>query len=320
MMQKVLVRVLIVVLAALLIFRIHQRMESYRIPRENCREHILVLAKANVSFMRQNDGLPAPSLDSLASWAGIPDSVLVCPTLMEKGFVDSVYIYDPKLALGTQFAISCPNHDRHGGAIGGLIEEDFPDTLFYEADWMDTYFRTPFPEYAHRRRVEVSRSALIRVSEEQATYLGNRYPAVLKPKEPDNLDVNVEELVDPLGGEYVFEVQPDTLYTLYENPDAPRWRRGGSVQVQTYRFIAYTTSNPDSSRVEIYYKHPLNLPSRPDGASAGSNDRLVIIRYWDYSEFGSLRKEEREVDLLDVPRWEFLQDYAEQHPEIQETD
>ncbi|MBD3371071.1 hypothetical protein GF402_12020 [Candidatus Fermentibacteria bacterium] len=320
MMQKVLVRVLIVVLAALLIFRIHQKVESYRIPRENCREQILTLAKTNINYMKQNDGLPAPSLDSLISWADLQDSILICPTLMEQGYTDSQYIYDPKLALGTQFAISCPNHERHGGVIGGLIEEDFPDTLFYEADWMNTYFRTHFPEYAQRRRVEVSRSALVRVSEEQATYLGNRYPQVLKPKEPENLDVNTEELVDPLGGEYVFEVRPDTLYTFYENPDAPSWRRGGSVNVQTYKFVAYTTSNPDTSRVEIFYKHPLTLPSRPDGSSAGSNDRLVIIRYWDYSEFGSLRKEEREVDLLDVPRWQFLQNYAEQHSELQETD
>ena len=34
--SKVLARVLIVLLAALLIFRINQRVEMYRVPRENC--------------------------------------------------------------------------------------------------------------------------------------------------------------------------------------------------------------------------------------------------------------------------------------------
>jgi hypothetical protein len=314
MNSKILVRVLIVILAALLIYRIHQRVETYRIPRENCRTHMSELAEANLNYMYQNEGMPAPSLDSLASWAGLPDSILLCPSLRAEGFTDSLYFYDPKLALGTQFAISCPNHDRHGGVIGGLIEKDFPDSLFTEADWEETFFRAPFPQYAHMRMVDVSRSALVRVGEEEAAYLASRYPAVMEPSPVEELGMNIHELVDPLGGEYFFETVVDTVYTFYEHPDRRGRARGDSVQVTTYRFVAYASSNPDTSRVEVFYHHPLTLPSWADGAVSGMNDRLVIIKYWNRSLLGSLIRDEREVDLLDVPRWEFLQG-LDQEPE-----
>ncbi len=306
MNSKFLVRILIVILAALLIFRIHQRVETYRIPRENCRSYMHTLSDANLNYMYQNNGLPAPTLDSLLSYANLPDSLLVCPSLAVQGLTDSLYFYDPKLALGTQFAISCPNHERHGGVIGGLVEKDYPDSLFVEADWEETFFRAPFPEYAHMRRVEVSRSALVRLGEEEAAYLANRYPAVLKPTGVENLNVNIHELVDPLGGEYVFETLVDTVYTFYENPGRRGRARGDSVSVTTYIFVAYATSNPDTSRIEVFYHHPLILPSRADGAIPESSDKLVIIKYWERSLLGTLRREEREVDLLDVPRWEFL--------------
>ncbi len=310
MNSKILVRTLIVVLAALLIFRIHQRIETYRIPRENCRIHMEALTSANIRYMYNNQGMPAPSLDSLISYASLPDSISICPSLWTEGFVDSQYHYDPKLALGTQYAISCPNLDRHGGVIGGLVEKEYPDSLFSEADWAETYFRAPFLEYAHNRRVDVSRSVLIRAAEEEAAYLSNRYPYVLKPSDLSQLDINVSEMPDPLGGEYVFETVIDTLYTFYENPGRLGRSRGDSIQITTYRFIAYTTANPDTSRVEVFYRYPLTLPSRSDGAVAASADKLVIIRYWDRSLLGTLRQDEREVDLLEEPRWAFLQEYS----------
>ncbi|HOP26030.1 MAG TPA: hypothetical protein PK991_02815 [Candidatus Sabulitectum sp.] len=304
--SKVLVRVLIVLLAALLIFRIHQRVEMYRVPRENCRVQMLSLAQANIDHMYMYAGSPAPTMDSLLVFSGLADSMAVCPSLMAAGYTDSLYHYDPKLALGTQFAISCPNLDRHGGVVGGLVDKDYPDSLFLEADWMETFQRIPFPEYAENKRVDVSRSALIRVSEEEASYLANRYPSVLRPTEVENLDINVFELSDPLGGEYVFEIEEDTLLTFWEFPERRGRARGDSISVQTWRFIAYTTSDPDSSRVEVYYRQPLNFPSRADGALAGDNDNITVVRYWDYTELGYLKTELREVDLVEEPRWEML--------------
>ncbi len=307
--SKVLVRVLIVLLAALLIFRIHQRVEMYRIPRENCRVQMLSLAEANIDHMYMFNGSPAPTIDSLIVYSGLPETTAVCPSLEAAGYTDSTYHYDPKLALGTQFAISCPNLDRHGGVVGGLVDKDFPDSLFMEADWLETFQRIPFPEYAVNKRYEVSRSALIRVAEEQASYLANRYPVVLKPSELENLDINVFELSDPLGGEYVFETVEDTLLTFWENPDRRGNARGDSINVQTWRFIAYTTSDPDSSRIEVYYREPLNFPSRADGAIAGDNDNIVMVKYWDLTALGYLKTELREVDLVEEPRWEMLTQY-----------
>ncbi len=305
--SKVLVRVIIVLLAAILIFRIHQRVEAYRIPRENCREQMYVLARANVQHMLANEGLSAPTIDSLISYAGLSDSVGVCPALRSQGFGDSTYYFDPKLSLGTQFAISCPNHERHGGVTGGLVEKEYPDSLFYEADWMDTFSRISFPAYANIRRTEVSRSLLVRVSEEQASYIYNRYPVTLRPSRMENLGIDTQQAVDPLGGQYVFEILPDTVYTFWERPSATTARaRGQSMQVQTWRFVCYTTSNPDTSRVEIFFRHPLRLPSRADGALPGDADMLTIIRYWDRSELGTLRVETREMDLLDLPTWQFI--------------
>lgn len=304
--SRVLVRVIIVLLAAILIFRIHQRVEAYRVPRETCRENMYALGRAGVMHMYRNQGTPAPTLDSLLSFAGLPDSVAVCPTLWSQGFTDSMYFYDSRLSLGTQFAFSCPNHDRHGGVIGGLIDKEYPDSLFYEADWMATFTRMPFAEYARIRRTEVSRSLLIRVSEEQASYLYSRYPVTLRPSRIENLAVDVEEVIDPLGGQYVFEIQPDTVYTFWERPRATGRARGQSIDVQTWRFTAYTTSNPDTSRVEVFYHRPLRFPSRAEGAFPGDVDLLTIIRYWDRTELGSLRIEKREMDLLDIPTWEFL--------------
>lgn len=307
--SKVLVRVLIVLLAALLIFRIHQRVEMYRIPRENCRVQILTLAESNIDHMYTFNGSPAPTIDSLLVFSGLPDTTAICPSLLAQGFSDSVYHYDPKLALGTQFAISCPNLDRHGGAVGGLVDKDFPDSLFLEADWLETFQRIPFQQYADNKRVEVSRSALIRVSEEQASYLANRYPAVLKPSEVENLEINVFELSDPLGGEYVFEILEDTVLTFWENPDRRGNARGDSINVQTWLFVAYTTSDPDTSRVEVFYRQPLNFPSRAEGALAGDNDNIAVVKHWDLTALGYVKTELREVDLVEEPKWEMLVQY-----------
>ena len=304
--SKVLVRVLIVLLAVLLIFRIHQRVEMYRIPRESCRVQMYTLSEKNIEHMYKNDGAPAPTLDSLLAYSAFSDTMGVCPSLRAVGFPDSMYHYDAKLALGTQFAVSCPNHDRHGGVVGGLIEQDYPDSLFMEADWMETFSRSPFLEYAQNKRVEVSRSALIRVSEEQASYLAGRYPAVLKPAEMENLEINVFELSDPLGGEYVFEVLEDSLLTFWENPNARGRARGDSINVQTWKFIGYTTSDPEVSRVEVHYRQPMNFPSRADGALAGQNDNISVVRLWDLTELGYVKTELREVDLVNAPRWEML--------------
>jgi hypothetical protein len=304
--SKVLVRVIIVLLAAILIFRIHQRVEAYRVPRENCRQQMYTLARVNIQHMQDNEGLSAPDMDSLLSYAGLPDSAAICPTLWSQGLRDSLYFFDPKLSLGTQFAISCPNHDRHGGVIGGLVEKEYPDSLFCEADWMDTFTRISFPEYAEIRRTEVSRSLLVRVSEEQASYIYNRYPVTLRPTDMANIEMDVSQTVDPLGGEYVFEIVPDTVYTFWERPGAAGRGRGQSMDVQTWKFVCYTTSNPDTSRVEIFFKRPLRLPSRADGALPSDCDLLTIVRYWDRSELGTLQVETREMDLLDLPTWEFL--------------
>lgn len=314
--SKVLVRVLIVLLAALLIFRIHQRVEMYRVPRENCRVQMISLAEANIDHMYLYEGAPAPTIDSLLVFAGFPDSAAVCPSIRAAGYTDSIYHYDAKLALGTQFAISCPNIDRHGGVVGGLVDKDYPDSLFREADWMETFQRIPFPEYAQNRRIDVSRSALVRVSEEQASYLANRYPVVLKPSEVENLDINVFELSDPLGGEYVFETIEDTLLTFWQYPDRRGRARGDSLNVQTWRFVAYTTSDPDTSRVEVYYHQPLNFPSRAEGALPGDNDNITLVRHWDYTALGYLKTELREVDLLEEPKWEML---VERHSPEAET-
>lgn len=304
--SKVLVRVLIVLLAVVLILRINQRVEMYKIPRECCRSQMYELSKANIDHMYINDGSPAPSLDSLLSYGNFIDTMGVCPSLRADNFTDSMYHYDSKLALGTQFAISCPNHDRHGGVVGGLIEQDFPDSLFMEADWLKTFSRVPFPEYAQNKRVEVSRSALIRVCEEQASYLAGRYPAIIKPADVGNLEINVFELSDPLGGEYVFEVLEDSLVTYWENPDARGRARGDSINVQTWKFIAYTTSDSETSRVEVKYKQPLKFSSRADGAVAGDNDKLAVTYMWDLTALGYLKTELREVDLVNEPRWEML--------------
>ena len=499
MKSKILVRLLIVVLAALLIWRIHSRAESYRIPRDECRTQLLWLSKANVRHMYENDGIPAPSLDSLAGFAEkvgyidaeltgdslvlriseiegvfrkeqIPgqwpalwdesaldmirqdrelveadlegtqnlirettslyglsaDSLLtireafvreapdtpedrveflqarfepdsfpnlfaaleedplppeemeqvnlssaelfdlsigrnidsmitardelaaeladfqrsidlfhdsivparkdsvarsaftVCPTVWETGYYDSLYHYDPKLALGTQFAVSCSNHNRHGGVVGGLVEKDYPDTLFYETDWLPVWVPVEFEQYAQNRRRESSRANLSRIVEEEAVYLASRYPEVLKPRPVEQLDINMDEISDPMGGEYRFEIAEDTVYTYYENPEGrTRRARGDSVSVQTWLFRGWATSNPDTSRVELQLMEPLRLPSIADGARAGDNDSLVVIRYWDRSELGTLRRNTRNLDLLDIPRWEFLQSYAEGHPELQ---
>ncbi|OPX32283.1 MAG: hypothetical protein B1H09_00690 [Gemmatimonadaceae bacterium 4484_173] len=304
--SKVLVRVLIVLLAVLLIFRINQRVEMYRIPREACRTQMYELSRANIDHMYMNEGSPAPTLDSLLAYGGFADTMAVCPSLRAAGFPDSMYHYDAKLALGTQFAISCPNHDRHGGVVGGLIEQDFPDSLFMEADWMETFSRIPFPQYAENKRMEVSRSALIRVSEEEASYLAGRYPSVLKPTEVENLEINVFELSDPLGGEYIFEIQEDTLLTFWEHPEARGRARGDSINVQTWKFIAYTTSDPETSRVEVKFQQPLQFPSRADGAVAGDNDNIAVVRMWELTELGYVKTELREVDLVNPPRWEML--------------
>ncbi len=452
MRSKILVRILIVLLAAFLIFRIHQRVETYRIPREFCRSQMSVLSNANIRHMYVSEGIPAPDLDSLLSFAEANDFfnasisndsifvsfsngrvrqvpipqewknlwnenamldmensldslnneqmnlelvirereeslgfsldslitlreiyiienaleeeselspgdffndsigfdaeslimtgadlassidvvesmmlnfnniiaparmdsvaalvIAVCPSLWESGFYDSVFSYDPKLALGTQFSLSCPNIDRHGGVVGGLVEKDFPDSLFMEEDWSETLTVYSFPEYAEMRRLLVSRSNLIRAAEEQAAYLAQRYPYVIHPKQPENLDVDIDNLIDPLGGEYVFEIIPDTTYIFYENPlGTSRRARGDSVLVETKKFVAYTTMDPELSRIEVFFNHPLRFPSRTDGAIPGSNDKLTVIVHWNRSEMGTLQIDEREVDLLDESTWDFI--------------
>ncbi len=306
--SKVLARVLIVLLAALLIFRINQRVEMYRVPRENCQIQMYSLSEANINHMYANNGSPAPTLDSLLVFGNLADSIAVCPSLRADGHVDSMYHYDPKLALGSQFALSCPNHERHGGVVAGLIEGDYPDSLFLEADWMETFSRLSFPEYAVNRRIEVSRSALIRVSEEEASYLAGRYPATIKPADVTHLEINVFELSDPLGGEYIFEVLADTVLTFWENPEARGRARGDSINVQTWKFIGYTTSDPEVSRVEVQYRTPLTFPSRADGAISG-NDNVSVRRLWDLTELGYVKTELREVDLVELPRWEMLNEF-----------
>lgn len=471
MRSKILVRILIVLLAAFLIFRIHQRVEAYRVPREFCRSQISVLAEANVQYIFEQEGMPAPDVDSLLTYAknngyfetsmsedsirivfrngrtrdvlipeewkelwgrsaveeienrlvsmetehdalasvmqqheselGFPldslvslremyiaenpleadadtededymspgdifddslgfspqelideeaglassvdslesmlqnfndviaparrDSVsslvaAVCPTLWQAGHYDSVYSYDPKLALGTQFSISCPNHERHGGIVGGFIEKDYPDTLFVEPDWSETQTVYAFPEFAVMRRYEVSRANLFRAAEEEAAYLAQRYPAVIIPKRPENLEVSIDELIDPLGGEYVFELLPDTSYVFYENPEGRTARsRGDSVVVETKKFVGYTTADPDTSRVEVFFSRPLDFPSRTEGATPGTNDQITVIRYWDRSELGSLQIDEREVDLLAEPTWDVVKQYFG-HSDTTETE
>ncbi len=451
MRSKILVRILIVLLAAFLIFRIHQRVETYRIPRELCRAQIETLAKANVQHIFEHEGSPAPDLDSLLKYAeekgyfsttmnadsitvvfrnditrrvkipeawknlwnetalgtlrknlaitrskydsvlsvivnreaelGFPlDSLLVlrdafiktaemenedlspgeyfndslgfdvtellnmeeslaaaadsitslisefnssiaparkdsvartvaavCPTLWRGGYFDSTYSYDPKLALGTQFSISCPNIDRHGGVVGGFFEKDYPDSVFMEPDWSETQLVYAFPEYARMRRLQASRANLIRAAEEEAAYLAQRYPVVIIPKDPDNLEVGIDELIDPLGGEYVFELVLDTTYVFYENPRGrTRRARGDSIVVETLKFVGYTTADSDSSKVEVYFSHPMTFPSRAEGAAPGDNDKVTVIYFWEKTELGDVKIDERDVDLLDEPTWEFL--------------
>ncbi len=157
------------------------------------------------------------------------------------------------------------------------------------------------------RRLQASRASLIRVAEEQAAYLAQRYPSVIAPKQPENLEVSIDELIDPLGGDYVFEVIPDTAYTFYENPDARTARtRGDSITVQSMKFIAYTTTDPETSRVEVFFSHPMTFPSRADGAVPGSNDNVTVLMNWKRSELGTIQVDEREVDLLDEPTWDFI--------------
>ena len=167
-----------------------------------------------------------------------------------------------------------------------------------------------FPEYAEMRRYEASRANLFRAAEEEAAYLAQRYPAVIIPKRPENLEVSIDELIDPLGGEYVFELVPDSTYVFYENPDGRTARaRGDSVVVETKKFVGYTTADPDTSRVEVYFSRPLTFPSRAEGAAPGTNDQVTVIKYWDRSELGSLQIDEREVDLLFEPTWDVVQQY-----------
>lgn len=454
MRSKILVRILIVLLAALLIFRIHQRVETYRVPREMCRTQLSVLAEANVRHIFEYNGIPAPTLDSLLTYARdagffetsmtadsisvvhggqtrtvpIPDSwrnlwnaaalreieaeldsvsrslsavtgeiaslenergisfdslislreifiaenpledgldpedddsmtpgdiyddslgfsptalrrletglsasrdslaaalrvfndsiaparkdsvsllvIGVCPVLWESGYVDSLYSYDPRLALGTQYWISCPNIDRHGGVVGGFVPKDYPDSVFLEPDWSQTQLVYPFPRYAEIRRQQASRSNLLRAAEEQAAYLGQRYPAVIIPRSPENLDMGIDHLTDPLGGEYVFELLVDSTYVFHENPLGRTARaRGDSVTVETKKFVGYTTADPDSSRVEVFFARPLTFPSRADGASVEDNDRVTVILFWETEDD---RVDERDVDLLDEPTWDFV--------------
>jgi hypothetical protein len=255
------------------------------------------------SMILNFNNIIAPArMDSVAALV-----IAVCPSLWEAGFYDSVYSYDPKLALGSQFSLSCPNIDRHGGIVSGLIQKDFPDSLFLEKDWSETLTVFSFPEYAEMRRLHVSRANLIRAAEEQAAYLAQRYPSIIYPKLPENLDVDIDNLIDPLGGEYVFEIIPDTTYIFYENPlGTSRRARGDSVVVEAMKFVAYTTMDPELSKVEVFFAHPLSFPSRADGAIPGSNDKLTVIMYWDRSELGTLQIDEREVDLVEESSWDFV--------------
>lgn len=312
MKGKLLVRVLIVLLAALLIYRIYDRVQSHRIPRDLCRVHLQTLADASINYMYSNEGSIAPDLPSLLEFAGLPESVGVCPSVWAQGFPESLYFYDPKLALGSQFAISCNNIERHGGVVGGLVEKEYPDSLFSEADWAPTFRRIAFAEYAELQRYDASRANLVRVCEEQASYLGNRYPWVLLPAELSVLNVSTAELVDPLGGDYVFETIPDTTYVFYQNPDRRGGARGDSVVVETFAFVGYTTADPEVSRVEVFFRRPLRFPSRADGALSSDTDRLIVIRRWDVSELGTQRVDEREVDLIDLSHWDFLQQFRAQ--------
>jgi hypothetical protein len=307
MRSKLLVRVLIVLLTALLLYRIYARVQSHRIPRDFCRAQMETLAIADINFMYANDGAIAEDLPTLLTFAGLPDSFRVCPLNWNQGLVDSSYYYDPKLALGSQFAISCNYLERHGGVVGGFVEKEFPDSLFLEPDWAPTFRRMAFLEYAIMQRTDASRANLIRVSEEQATFLGNRYPLVFRPADLQTLGLSQADMIEPLGGEYQFEAQPDTTYVFYQFPERRGRARGDSVVVETWKFVGWATSNPESSRVEVYYQRPLRLPSLVEGAGPGDNDKLVVLRLWDLSELGTLQPDIREVDLLDTPRWDVLQ-------------
>lgn len=318
MKGKLLVRLLIVLLAALLIYRIYDRVQSHRIPRDLCREHLQQLATAGINYMYSHDGEIAPDLPSLLEYSSLPESTAVCPSIwVQEELHDSLYFYDPKLALGSQFAISCNNMERHGGVVGGLVEKEFPDSLFLEADWAPTFRRMAFVEYAELRRTDASRANLVRVCEEQAAFLANRYPWVLEPANLVDLAVSTAEMVDPLGGEYVFETIPDTTYVFYQNPGSRGRARGDSVVVEAFAFIGYATSDPENSRVEVFFRRPLRFPSRADGALSSDTDRLIVLRRWDVSELGTQRVDEREVDLIDLPRWEFLQQFRAQNTQTQ---
>jgi len=306
MRSKLLVRVLIVLLSALLLYRIYARVQSHRIPRDLCRSQMETLAIAGINYMYQNDGAIAEDLPTLLQFAGLPDSFAVCPLIWAEGLHDSTYYYDPKLLLGSQFAISCNNLERHGGVVGGFVEKEYPDSLFLEPDWASTFRRMAFLQYAVEQKTAASRANLVRVSEEESTFLSNRYPIVFRPSAPEDLGLDMTQMVDPLGGDYVYEVQPDTAYVFYQNPTRRGRARGDSVVVQTWKFVAWTTSDPESSRVEVYYQHPVRLPSIAEGAGPGENDKLVVIRQWDVSELGTLQMDVREVDLLENPRWEVL--------------
>jgi hypothetical protein len=306
MRSKLLVRVLIVLLTALLLYRIYDRVQSHRIPRDLCRSQMEALAVAEINYMYDNEGNIAQDLPTLLEYAGLPDSLAICPLYWAEGLTDSNYFYDPKLALGSQFAISCNYIERHGGVVGGFVEKEYPDSLFLEPDWSPTFRRMAYLEYATMQRTEASRANLTRVSEEEASFLGNRYPLVFRPVDLQTLGLNMDEMVDPLGGEYLYEIQPDTSYVFYQNPDRRGRARGDSVVVQTWKFVAWTTSDPDSSRVEVFYRRPLNLPSIAEGAGPGDNDMLVVNRVWDVSELGTPQTDMREVDLLGDPRWTIL--------------
>ena len=133
---------------------------------------------------------------------------------------------------------------------------------------------------------------------------------MITPKQPEDLEVSIDELIDPLGGDYVFEVIPDTTYTFYENPNGNTARtRGDSVVVQSMKFVAYTTADPEASRVEVFFSHPMTFPSRADGATPGSNDNVTVLMNWKRSEFGTIQIDEREVDLLDEPTWDFVRSH-----------
>ena len=64
--------------------------------------------------------------------------------------------------------------------------------------------------------------------------------------------------------------------------------------------------DPERSRIEVFFSHPLTFPSRADGAIPGSNDKLTVILYWDASELGTLQIDEREVDLIEESTWDFV--------------